>query len=149
MIPLHIEQVFDGVPEACGQARTFVVCSLADVVGPDRLDDVSLATSEYAGNAIKHAGGAAFTVAICIEPKHVVVHIVDAGDGMTIPQVRPGVAGLDSEGGRGMFLAAAFTDAAGQVKARECGCTPDSPGWCCWFRIDRPAQPTSPVEVTS
>jgi anti-sigma regulatory factor (Ser/Thr protein kinase) len=144
-----LQQVFESVPASCPAARRFVADSLAPLVSQARLDDVRLATSEYATNTIEHTAGGPFTIGILIEPKHVTVHIVGSLPGETIPQVRPGVA-HESEGGRGLPLVAATTDECAQLAARECGCTPDAAGWCCWFRINRPAHTPCepPAEVT-
>jgi anti-sigma regulatory factor (Ser/Thr protein kinase) len=149
----HFERVFPAVPQACGEARRFVGAALSDVIG-DRLYDAKLATSEYAGNAIKYAAGGKFKVAIDVGDRHVIVHIVDGGSGATIPQVRPEVT-PDQEGGRGLPLVVACTDATGCVEASACCCSPHAGGWCCWFRINRPAAPTTlfpachALEVTS
>lgn len=134
MIPdTHIEQAFEARGEACAQARAYVAGSLSGLLTGDRLFEVKVATSELVTNAIKYATGK-FTVGIDFGSRHVIVHVVDNGDGATVPRAR--TVTDDCEGGRGLPLVQALTTATGTIPAARCCAAPSSTGTCCWFRID-------------
>jgi anti-sigma regulatory factor (Ser/Thr protein kinase) len=129
-------RVFAAVPSSCGQARQFVSAVLGSVVAADRMSDVVLATSEFAANAVEHAAGDGFQVAVAVTDDHVIVHVIDSGSGPSSPLAGPRDRDLFAESGRGLDLVAAFTDAAGSEDAALCACASAAAGWCCWFRID-------------
>ena len=70
--------------------------------GPDRCDDVLLVLSELVGNACRH-GAAPVTYDVTADDGDVLV-VVEDDDPTPPPGAPGGLADLDAENGRGLFL---------------------------------------------
>ncbi len=107
--------VFPSVPSAVADARAWLTAVLPPPPGipDDMAAAATLALSEAATNAVRHADGADFRVRTTLGPWWLRVECEDAG-GATVPQIRD--AGPCEEGGRGLALIAAFTHTWGPLR---------------------------------
>lgn len=104
------EIVLPGIPASVRAARRFTAASLP---GCPRADDLVLAASELASNAISHSAsgeGGAFTVRVRRAPRWARVEVADAGPAL-LPPGRLNGWGLD--------IIAAVADRSGAVIAPD------------------------------
>jgi anti-sigma regulatory factor (Ser/Thr protein kinase) len=113
----HVRRRFEGTPEAVRDARAFLQTAIAGRVDPETQSALTLALSELASNAVRHAR----------TPFEVVVetdgHVrVEVEDGSTDAPV--GKAASD-EGGRGLTIVDSICDRWGVHIVRDKKCV-----WC-------------------
>lgn len=100
-------RVFPGTPDQVAKVRQYIRSQLA---GHPALDDVTLAASELASNAIAHSAsgrqGGIFAVHLTLaSPDHIAVLVTDQG-GPNHPQISH--PGTDQDSGRGLEVVAAL-----------------------------------------
>lgn len=103
-------RMFDGNPEAIGQARGFARTVLD---GHALADDAELVISELGTNAVTHTGtgqpGGRFVVELEVHPAHLWVAVVDMG-AKTEPTLTGGDPSSPAQvNGRGLFLVEALS----------------------------------------
>ena len=103
-------RMFDGDPEASGQARGFARTVLD---GHALADDAELVISELGPNAVTHTGtgkpGGRFVVELEVHPAHLWVAVVDMG-AKTEPTLTGGDPSSPAQvNGRGLFLVEALS----------------------------------------
>jgi serine/threonine-protein kinase RsbW len=111
-------RTFSGLPGQVSAARRWLAQMIA---GFAAVDDVLLACSELATNAIMHSDsglpGGTFTVRLAIRQDIVRVEVLDQGGPWLGRQETPGCEGEEAEDasqcGRGLTIVAAITDAWG------------------------------------
>ncbi|GAA4907740.1 ATP-binding protein [Streptomonospora salina] len=114
---------FLGIPDSVALVRQWTRQALTGgVLTEGERDDVVLAASELATNAIHHSAsglpGGVFAVRLQMSDVAVRIEVEDQG-GPGTPQTRPGHHW--SEGGRGLVLVAAVMDAWGPLGHGSCG----------------------------
>lgn len=105
-------------------ARAFLSVICADLVGLAHLDDAQLLVSELVTNAVRHGGPPIEVEVRCAPGQGVHVRVRDGGAGR--PLLRD--PGLHDDGGRGLPLVEALSDAW--------GVQPLPAGKQVWFHID-------------
>ncbi|MFG1999723.1 ATP-binding protein [Spirillospora sp. NPDC048911] len=102
-------EVYRSAPAGAAAARAFVVdqAHAADLPG-GLVEDLALAASELATNAIRHGthatNGGAFTVSSEVIDGHAAVRVDNPGPSpISIPN-GPRMPGVDAEGGRGLAI---------------------------------------------
>ena len=95
---------------AVPSARAFVRRALASAgVPPETTEAVVLAVAEACNNAILHADGEAFRVALVVDGSQVTVSVSDSGGGF-VPPDHPRMPAPDATGQRGLALMEALVD---------------------------------------
>lgn len=120
--PLRWHMQFRSVRKCVPLARALVSTTLASWgCGQEDIDRVVLVCGELSANAVEHGGrrGHLFEVRLTIDGPHGLVEVSDAS--RTPP--RPTQAGEDEEGGRGLFLVAAFSEETGHHDRHPIGKT--------------------------
>ncbi|HEU4842572.1 MAG TPA: ATP-binding protein, partial [Ilumatobacteraceae bacterium] len=99
------------------QARTIAVVrdmvsdALVLVGAPmDVIADVRIALSEACGNAVEHATGAEYEVAIDVDADRCTATVTDRGDGLTEEAIGAAMPGPDTLRGRGLPIMRALAD---------------------------------------
>ena len=127
-----------GQPQSVSTGRHFLTLTLAEWGLSPLTETVALAATEVLTNAVVHAGTPIEVVVQLAE--ELTVSVRDDGPPWTAEPAGPGGVGLppwDSEGGRGLALIEAVSDAWG-VRTEPAGKT-------VWFSLARPAQPAGRV----
>lgn len=105
---------------AVAEARRRVRARLCEWgVAGELCDDAGLIVSELFTNALRYGDSEKIACAVRLLDGLVRVEVAEQGHGLTVPQ--PRVAGVDEEGGRGLLLVSALSEAWG-VMAGESGC---------------------------
>jgi anti-sigma regulatory factor (Ser/Thr protein kinase) len=116
----YLRRTFEPSPESVSEARAFLREALADRAGDDDVvDELQLALSELATNAVRHAG-TPFEVVVQTEG-HVRIAVEDASSEAPVP--RPESA--SAVDGRGIGIVAAVCDRWGVHVAQDRKCV-----WC-------------------
>ena len=123
------DQALRARPMSVGESRRYVRGRLAGVLGPERLAEAELLTSELVTNAVRHAAlhdGAFIRVEVEVDPQAVQVSVVDSGSGFDFGKIlwKP----RDDAGGWGLILVEKLAD--------RWGIDPASPH-SVWFQMDR------------
>lgn len=113
----HVRQQFDGTPAAVRQARQFLQAAIVERVDPTAQDDLTLALSELATNAVRHAG-TPFEVVVEIN-EHVRIEVEDRSTDPPVLKVP------SDQGGRGLAIIDQLCDRWGIHVAQEKKCV-----WC-------------------
>lgn len=113
----HARRRFDATPEAVREARAFLQTTIADRVPPDARDDLTLALSELATNAVRHAQ-TPFEVVVETNG-HIRIEVEDHSTDAPVPTAP------SDEGGRGLSIVDQLCDRWGVHIAREKKCV-----WC-------------------
>jgi serine/threonine-protein kinase RsbW len=107
---------------AVASARAFVRQALRAVQAtPETLDPLVLAVAEACNNAILHATGDVFGVALVVEGARCTVTVSDTGAGF-VPPRRPRMPAPDAAGQRGLALMQALVDRV-EVSSNATGTT--------------------------
>jgi anti-sigma regulatory factor (Ser/Thr protein kinase) len=114
----HVRRQFEGTPAAIQEARRFLHDAIADRLDPETQSDLSLALSELATNAVRHAR-TPFDVVVETDG-HVRVEVEDHLTSFPFPEARP-----DEGGGHGLAIVDQLCDRWGVHIAREKKCV-----WC-------------------
>ncbi|MCD6022409.1 MAG: putative anti-sigma regulatory factor, serine/threonine protein kinase [Actinomycetia bacterium] len=123
------EQALQARPVTIADARRYARDRLHGLLGPDKLADVQLLTSELVTNAVRHAGlneEDAVNLEIYVGTDTVHVAVVDGGAGFDFSKILD--EPRDARGGWGLVLVGKVSDRWG-IDA--------SPPHTVWFEIDR------------
>jgi serine/threonine-protein kinase RsbW len=123
------EHALRALPTSIAEARERVRVRLGGLLGPERLAEAELLTTELVTNAIRHAqlpDEAEIEIDFEVTPRAVRVRVIDAGGGFDFDKIlRTSPA---EPGGYGLFLVEALSS--------RWGIDP-SPPHSVWFEIDR------------
>jgi anti-sigma regulatory factor (Ser/Thr protein kinase) len=114
-------------PEVALTARK-ALDPLAELLPPDKFDDVRLAVSELVANSILHAGllpNDRISLSVAVSGESVRGKVCDPGSGFEVPSVTRSRA--DLSGGWGLPIIESISDRWG-VERNSC--------MCVWFEID-------------
>jgi anti-sigma regulatory factor (Ser/Thr protein kinase) len=121
-------RTFDTTPASVSQARHAGMAALIDAgCGIDTVETAALLITELATNAVKHATGDEYTIAVSVGASRVHVEVRDA-DGR-VP-LRPMGEPTDAERGRGLSLV--------DTLASRWGVRPLDAGKAVWFDLTIP-----------
>jgi anti-sigma regulatory factor (Ser/Thr protein kinase) len=107
--PLHAQRLEFGLDDLHDVRSLVAVAGSAGGLGPRRVSDLVVATSELAANSILHGGGRGLAT-VWAESGAVLVEVADAGtiDDPTVGKVPPDPT---AEHGRGLYIANQLCDA--------------------------------------
>ncbi|WP_351227045.1 ATP-binding protein [Streptomyces sp. NPDC002133] len=129
-MPLSQQRRFPRSARSVGAARAFALDTLIRWGIVERHDDVQLAVSELATNALRHGvpPGREFCVGLAVDGAVLRIHVRDSGDGR--PEVQ--AADADACDGRGLFLVKELAD--------DFGVTEHIVGKSVWldFKLEQP-----------
>jgi anti-sigma regulatory factor (Ser/Thr protein kinase) len=127
----EVERRFPATVDAPGAARRFVADALDKAGAADTMDEAKFIVSEFATNAISHAGSP-FIVRVRVDARRVDIVVSDHSP------MKPTVAPAHDSGGRGLPLVAALSS--------RWGWEPTEDGKRVWAELDRPSEPPDVVE---
>ncbi|MFD8910256.1 ATP-binding protein [Streptomyces sp. NPDC059575] len=136
----HARFPVSGTPAAAASARRQLAGAIRNwdvFLEPELLETAELVAAELITNAVRHAGHGPISAGARLSTERLLIEVTDTS--RHVPQVA--LAGVDEEGGRGLFLVAALADRHGFDQVPR--------GKRCWaeFKVSTPRHLAYPLPL--